>query len=249
MMRAGYACAAMILAFALAAPAGAQSDVPSELWSEYPLVQKVQGAKPTGVRPSLPPKRANPQAAPQAAPVSDESTGSGTWLTLLVLASIAAVASLAVAARTDVGVAGLRAVGRGVRELPGRAPRPTRVRKPATTPSPLSASEPDLEREPRYYIVPRRGLLRSRFVVVADEPGGKVSRIASSRSFWKGGPRDKAAEEAWAELMEDLRATGWEPYSERSDFYVLLRRTGPGEASIVPTIEAYTHTSDRPNGR
>ena len=54
---------------------------------------------------------------------------------------------------------------------PRRAGAPRRQYAPLP---PVAVAEPDVEREPRRSVVRRTGLLRSRFVVVADEPGGEV---------------------------------------------------------------------------
>jgi hypothetical protein len=97
--------------------------------------------------------------------------------------------------------------------------------------------------------VRRSGLLRSRFVVVADEPGGSVERVGRSRSFWSVGRRERGAVEAWSDLVDELRDAGWQPYSPRSVYYTLLRRVDDGTSSLPPTIEAYTLTADDRDGR
>ena len=278
LMRFAYISAALLWILVLAAPAGAQksSEMPTELWSEYPLVQKVERAQspaqsagePSAIGPLLPP------ADPEAAPVSGESTRWGLWLALLGLGAIAVV--FAVRAAPPVAASGIRVVGGGARRVRGRVHQPrVRTRKPkpirlrespehfprapargrqaqyAPLP-PVALAEPDIEREPRRSVVRRTGLLRSRFVVVADEPSGKVKRLASSKSFWRVGGvtrRERAAEDAWVDLVNDLRISGWEPdLDRRSDFYVLLRQTGAGPSSILPTIEAYTHADEYSNG-
>ena len=103
-------------------------------------------------------------------------------------------------------------------------------------------------------MIRRTGLLRSHFGVYADEPGGEFSRLASSRSFWTVGRaawQERVAEDAWDDLMNDLRLSGWEPESaRRSDYYVALRRIDPlVVSSVLPTIEAYTHASDDRSAR
>jgi hypothetical protein len=268
--------AALLSILLLAAPAGAQksSDLPTELWSEYPLVQKVERSqsttasqgRPSAIGPLLPP------TASEASPAPGDSTRWGVWLTALALGFVA----LLLAARTvpPVAASGVRVVGGHVRRLrPPALPRPRpRTRKPKAEPvqlrehpphprapirrrqaaqyAPLpqvAIAEPDIEREARRSVVRRTGLLRSRFVVVSDEPGGKVSRVGRSRSFWRIGgeaQRERAADDAWIDLVEDLRNAGWEPDSPRSDYYVLLRRVDDGSSSIMPTIEAYTLSDD-----
>jgi len=97
-------------------------------------------------------------------------------------------------------------------------------------------------------VIRRTGLVRSRFVVYADESDGELSAQASSRSFWRvggGAWRERLAEDAWDDLMNDLRLSGWEPESaRRSDFYVSLRRLESGPPSVVPTIQAYIYTPE-----
>jgi hypothetical protein len=279
-MRTLFVSAALLSLLVLAAPAGAQqSDLPKELWSEYPLVQKVERAQstPKSRTESTPELTAEPRAIgpllppADAAPAPGDSTNWGVWLAALALGSIV----LLVAARTvpPVAASGLRAVGGGVRSLRSHTiPRPRpRSRKPKSKPMqlrehpphprapasgrrtqyaplpPVSVAEPELEREPRRYVVRRTGFLRSRFVVAADEPGGKVTRVASSRSFWRVGDaarQERSADDAWHELINDLRASGWEPSTQRSDFWVPLRRIDDGTTPILTTLEAYTLVSD-----
>jgi hypothetical protein len=265
-MRALYVAAALFWLLVLAAPAAAQksSDMPAELWSEYPLVQKVERAQstaqsagePSAIGPLLPP------TDPEAVPAPGESTRWGVWLAALALGFFA----LLLVARTvpPVAASGIRVVGGGARRIRVRAPRraptrkPIRLRRPDHFPRapasrrrtqhaplpPVSVAEPEVEREPRRYVVRRSGFLRSRFIVVADNPGGKVSRLARSRSFWRVGDvarRERSADDAWYELVNELRAGGWEPSTQRSDFWVPLRHIDNGPSSFLPTIEAYTH--------
>ena len=56
--------------------------------------------------------------------------------------------------------------------------------------------------------------------------------------------RERAAEDVWIDLVNDLRAAGWEPDYSRSEYYVLLRRVDERTSSILPTIEAYTLSDD-----
>jgi hypothetical protein len=279
MKRAPPLAAALLCTLLFVTPAGAQkSELPTELWSEYPLVQKVETTDQkvertettTAIGPLLPP------GDPEAAPAVSESPSWPLWLALLAVGSIA----LLVAARVTVPVAhsGVRVVGGYARRLrPPSLPRPrprARTRKPTSKPvqlregpphprapvkgaqaqyaplPPVAVAEPDIEREPRRSVVRRTGLLRSRFVVVEDEPGGNVRRVARSRSFWRIGSvarRELATYDVWYELVNDLRATGWEPESPRSDYYVLLRRVDGGTTSILPTIGAYTLVPDDPD--
>ena len=278
-MRVRYAGAAVFSILVLATPAGAQtSKMPTDLWSEYPLVQKVDKreqnadkseqkaakSESSTIGPLLPPTPA--PVDPETARVADESTRWSLWLALLAAGSIAVF--FAVRAGVPAAASGLRVVGGGARKLRGRVSRPTRPPAPKPTElrehpphprapasrrrtqyaplPPVSIAEPDVEREPRRYVVRRTGFLRSRFVVVADEPGGKVSHVARSRSFWRVGDvarREQRAEDAWYELVNELRAGGWEPSAQRSDFWVPLRRVDEAPSSILPTIEAYLRAS------
>jgi hypothetical protein len=269
--RASYLSAALLSILLLAAPAGAQtSEMPTELWSQYPLVQKVERPKPkpsptqsSAIGPLLPP------SDPEATPSAGESTRWSVWLAALALGSIV----LLVAARTvpPLAASGIRVVGGHARRLrPPALPRPrprSRARTPRTKPMQLrerpappepasgrkqyapalALPEHDVERETRRYIVRRSGFLRSCFVVVEDEPGGHVNRVASSRSFWRvgGGPqREHAADDVWSDFVNDLRVAGWEPSAPQSSFWVPLRRVENGHSAILPTIEAYTLSDD-----
>jgi hypothetical protein len=265
-MRTVIVIAATLGALLLAVPAGAQSELPTELWSEYPLVQTVEGVErgetKTGsaIGPFLPPD-------PEAAPAPGESTRWSLWLVLLGLGALALL--FAARAAPPVAASGARELGRGARRLsPGTRPRSrpragnpkalplreppprprARVARPQYAPPlPATVPEPGDEPEPRRYVVRRTGLLQARFVVVADEPGGEVKQLSGSRSFWRvgaAGARERAAAEAWDELIDALRAEGWEPATQRSDYYVLLRRVDDGSVSILPTIEAYARAPD-----
>jgi hypothetical protein len=269
--RASYLSAAVLSSLLLAAPAGAQtSEMPTELWSQYPLVQKVERPQPkpkptqsSAIGPLLPP------SGPEATPSAGESTRWSVWLAALALGSIV----LLVAARTvpPLATSGIRVVGGHARRLrPPALPRPrprSRARTPKTKPMhlrerpapPETASgrrqyapalalpEHDVERDSRRYIVRRSGFLRSCFVVVEDEPGGHVKRVASSRSFWRvgGAPqREHAADDVWSDFVNDLRVAGWEPSAPQSSFWVPLRRLENGPSAILPTIEAHTLSDD-----
>jgi hypothetical protein len=260
-MRTVSACAALMWILVVAAPAGAQSEMPTELWSEYPLVQTVERPEAgTAVGPFLPPD-------PEAAPATGESTWWSLWLALLALSAIGMV--YAVRAISPVAISGMRRVGgrararhvgaparpRKPRQRPERSGRP---RAPVTrrqyAPRPLvPVAEPTVEPEvePRRYVMRRTGLLRSRFVVVADRPGSEVEPVGRSRSFWSvgsAGRLERGAGEAWSRLVDELRSGGWEPEAARSDYYVLLRPVEDAPASVPETIEAYTLTSEDPDG-
>jgi hypothetical protein len=241
----------LLCAAAAAVPARAQDQMPTELWSEYPLVEKVQHVQSTSIGPLLPPSSVDTASPP------GESTRWSLWL------AVAAVGVLAVllALRTAVPVAssGLRLRPRPrartpkpvqLREHPAHPRAPARRRQAQYAPlPPVVVAEPDIEREPRRSVVRRTGFVRSRFVVMSDEPGGKVKRVGRSRSFWRVGSaagRERAAEDAWTDLINDLRVSGWEPDSTRpSSFYVLLRRVDTTPSSILPTIDAYTRADPK----
>jgi hypothetical protein len=211
--------------------------------------------------PFLPP---NPEES--AAPA--ESTRWSLWLALLGLVAVTIVFGLRAA--SPAVASGARVVGGRLRRLPARArprprppsDRPVQLRGPPPRPHPrppvrrrqyaplppVSVPEVDVEREPRRFVVRRTGLLRSRFVVIDDEPGGSVKRVGGSRSFWSVGGRERGADEAWSELVDELRAAGWQPYSPRSEYYTLLRRIDDRTSSLPPTIEAYTLTADDRSG-
>jgi hypothetical protein len=252
--------AAVSVALVLAAPGVAQREEPlTELWSEYPLVQTVEATGSQNIGPFLPP------SDPEAAPISGDSTRWSVWLGVAALGLIAVL----VAARTAPAVAS----GRRARAGSGRTPRsqaaprarrrepsPTRVRpSPRSAPrgqvraplsqyAPQTDDTPDPQDDPRRFVIRRTGLVRSRFVVYVDESDGELSAQASSRSFWRVGGaawRERLAEDAWDDLMNDLRLSGWEPESaRRSDFYVSLRRLESGPPSVVPTIQAYIYTPE-----
>ena len=248
----------------LAAPAVAQSEMPTELWKEYPLVQTVERTE-TGtaigplpdIGPLLPPD-------PEAAPASD---GSARWSVWLVLLGLGAVALLfAVRTAPPVAASGARALGNrsrrlraGARARPRPRSRPVQLREPAplprapvskrqyAPPPPVSVPEPDVEREPRRFVMRRTGLLRSRFVVVEDEAAGRGKWVARSRAFWSVGGHERGGAEAWTDFVDDLVDAGWEPYSLYSphpEYYTLLRRIDEGTSALAPTIEAYSLAAD-----
>jgi len=249
--------AAISAALVLAAPGAAQREEPlTELWSEYPLVPKVEatGSGSQDIGPFLPP------SDPDAAPISGDSTRWDVWL---VAATLGLVAMLVVARKTLPAAASGRRAHAWDQAAPRarrRRPSPTRARpSPRSAPrgqvstplsqyAPQALETPDPENEPRQFVIRRTGLVRSRFVVYADEPEGELSVQASSRSFWRvggGAWRERLAEDAWDDLMNDLRLSGWEPESaRRSDFYVSLRRVEPGASSVVPTIQTYIYAPE-----
>jgi hypothetical protein len=275
MMRTFVLSAVLLCVLVLATHAGAQSEMPTELWQEYPLVQTVERTEtgtaaesllPPDVGPFLPPD-------PEVAVAPTESTQWSWWLALLGLAAVATV--MAARVMVPVAASGARHAGAGLRRLPARArprrrlrptagkPKPVQLREQPRRPlapverlqyAPLPAAavgEPDAESDARRSVVRRSGFLRSRFVVVADEPDG-LRPLVRSRSFWSVGSierRERAADHAWRALLRDLRAAGWEPDywdpdSPGSAYYVLLRRADEGPSGILPTIEAYSLTSE-----
>jgi hypothetical protein len=244
---------AVVVGLAFAAPTRAQ-DAPTKLWSEYPLVPKVEQAAPSPVGPFLPPSGVE-------SPVKDESSGTGYWLPLLAVVAVA----LLVAARfaRPLAATGTDVVGRRVAALRSRTqmrPLPTRRSRSRSAgrtlspsgpspiqyaPSPAPAAEVEIEAPrslradelegPIPFITRRSGLLRSRYVVVADLWGGPTLR--RSRAFWQIGgaaAQQRRAEAAWDDLANGLRADGWElDTAGRYEYYVPLRR------AIVTTLEPY----------
>ena len=245
----------------LAGPAGAaRSHPPTKLWSEYPLVARSTATAATGSgAPVAPP----PAAAVEAAP---GESGSSRWALWAAVSALALLAVLVVGRVAQPLVAATRRTRHRPSSVRDRAkPEPVQLRahpQPFADPqarAPLAQYAPEptvaewpVEPEPsaRRSVVRRTGILRSRFVVVADDPDGHVGELARSKSFWRVGGegfRERAAEHAWDELVDDLRTSGWEPDSaRRSDFYVLLREVehARGVSSILPTLEAYTHETD-----
>ena len=237
---------ATFVALLVAATASGQSkELPTELWSEYPLVQEVERSGSPSVGPFLPP------VDPSTEPIGGGTTPLAVWLVAVALGL------LAILAVTRVTVSTAPSTRRGRRPLHAvqspAVPRRT-WRSPRSTPlaqyAPAESSVPDVigGDEPRRSVVRRTGILRSRFVVVADAMAGDFEAVASSRAFWNVGrdtSRERAAEDAWDDLMNDLRTAGWEPDpARRSDYYALLRPITPEQSSIVPTIEAYHHRPD-----
>jgi hypothetical protein len=255
---------ALCCALVLAVHAGAQSEMPTRLWSEYPLVQKVEStgaSKTVSSGPFLPP------ANPDAAPAPEDSTRWSVWLALLALGAVVILYTVRTA--SPVVASGARALGGRSRRLRAgaragprprtRRPKPVQLREPAERARapvtrrqyaplpPMSVPEPDVEREPRRFVMRRTGLLRSRFVVVVDELGGGVKRIARSKAFWSVGRHERGGAEVWGHLVDELHDAGWEPYSPRSEYYTLLRRIDEGTSALPPTIEAYSLAADDPD--
>jgi hypothetical protein len=238
---------AVVVGLAFATPARAQD--PTKLWSEYPLVPKVEQAAPSPVGPFLPPSGVEP-------PVKDESSGTGYWLPLLAVAAIALLVATRFA-RPLAATGGHALHGRigAVRDRT-RRPRPTRRSPTRPAERPLSARQPvqyapttvpgeaeaEVEIEaPRSvpaefvpYVTRRSGLVRSRYVVVTDDSGRTAER---SRAFWLIGDaaaQQRRAEAAWDDLANQLRADGWElDMAGRYEYYVPLRR------AIISTLEPY----------
>jgi hypothetical protein len=251
---------ALVVGLAFAAPARAQ-DAPTKLWSEYPLVPKVEQAAPSPVGPFLPPSGGE-------SPVKDDSSDTGYWLPLLAVVAVALLVATRFA-RPLAATGGHALHGRiGPVRRRTRRPRPT-MRSP-TRPAerPLSGRQPVQyapttvpaeaeieaprslradEREehmPMPFITRRSGLLRSRFVVVADLWGGRTLR--RSRAFWMIGgaaAEQRRAEAAWDDLANDLRADGWElDTAGRDVYYVPLRR------AVVITLEPYIRAEPADSG-
>ena len=105
---------------------------------------------------------------------------------------------------------------------------------------PSAVAAPESEQHPDNYIARRSGLLRSRYVVVSHELG-RTEELARSRGFWRlgGATRQlRASERAWDDLVDDLRAAGWDlDPNHRGEHYVPLRRALPF------TLELYTQSS------
>jgi hypothetical protein len=246
----------------LAGPAGAaRSHPPTKLWSEYPLVARTTATAATGSGAAVAPP---PVVAVEAAP---GGSGSSRWA---LWAAVSALTLLAVLVVARVSQPLVTATARRTRHRPSSVrehakPESVQLRahpQPFADPqarAPLAqyAPEPAVaerlvepEHSARRSVVRRTGILRSRFVVVADDPDGHVGELARSKSFWRVGGEgfhERAAEHAWDEFVDDLRTSGWEPDSaRRSDFYVLLREVehARGVSSILPTLEAYTHETD-----
>ena len=231
-----------VAALALTTAAAAQREgMPTRLWSEFPLVQDVERSSTPTVGPFLPPSPSGTD------PGSGDAPPWGLW----AVAAAGGMVALLVATRLTRTTPAARRGGREepVRLRPQHRPRSPSSRALAQYAPALSLVLEDAPEEPWRSVVRRTGLLRSRFVVLDGQSSGLQQPIAASRSFWNlggGEMRERLAENAWDDLMNDLRAAGWEPDPvRRSDFYVLLHAVEPEEASsIVPTLEAYGRAAD-----
>jgi hypothetical protein len=236
----GVAAAALVLATAAAAQG---EEMPTELWSEFPLVQDVERSSTPSIGPFLPPTDSGTD------PVSGDAPRWGMW----ALVAAAGLFALLVATRLARTAPATRPRARddAVRLRPHHLPRPSTSKtlaQYAPSPSLVLADAPE---EPWRSVVRRTGLLRSRYVVLEGQSPAEQEAIAMSKSFWNvggAGMRERVAEDAWDDLMNDLRAAGWEPDpTRRSDFYVLLQPVHAEEeeaSSIVPTLEAYGRAAD-----
>ena len=221
-----------IVVLLAAASAGAataqQSDPPMELWSEFPLVHEPERASTPSIGPFLPPT--TPETAAGSDPVNW-----GLWALVAALGVGAALVAIRVtrtaAAPTVEGPFALRPPSEPHVYTPGPLAQyaPTRAPEPAD----------GLVEEPPRSIVLRSGLLRARYVVVADEWAGGLEAVGGSKSFWRVGPaghRERLADDAWDELVNELRLQGWEPNSlRRSEYYVLLQRVEPERFTLRAT--------------
>ena len=67
----------------------------------------------------------------------------------------------------------------------------------------------------------------------------RVEQAGGSKSFWRIGPaarRERLSDQAWDELVDELRLQGWEPNSlRRSEYYVLLQRVEPEPLTLRAT--------------
>ena len=213
--------AAATMALALAGPLEAQEQPPTKLWSEYPLVQPVE-------RSSAPEAPDVPSIGPLLPPTDTESVSSASdsvnWSLWLLVAALGVVGFFVLAR-----VARMSSAASVAEPVPRSAPR-------VYAPGPLAQYAPTRPRdqadglveEPPRSIVLRTGLLRARYVVVSDEWAGGLETVGGSRSFWRFGPaalRTRVSDQAWDDLVNDLRVQGWEPnFLRRSEYYVLLQR-------------------------
>jgi hypothetical protein len=233
----GVAATALILAV----PAAAQTEeMPTELWSEFPLMQEVERTSTPSIGPFLPPTDSGTD------PVSGDAPPWGMWALVTAAGLFALLVATRLARRPAPAAPGREAVQ--LRPHPHDLPRPSSSTAPAQyAPSP-SLVLADASDAPWRSVVRRTGLLRSRYVVLEGESPGEQETIATSKSFWNVGGaelRERTAEDAWDDLVNDLRASGWQPDPRRrSDFYVLLQPVEPEPSSIVPTLEPYGRAGD-----
>lgn len=215
---------APVLAEAVAAQ---EKDPPIELWAEYPLFQEPERSSTPSIGSFLPPTQ------PES-PSAGDRVDRRLWGLLVAFGIGAALVAIRVVrAATAPSVA---------ESYPLRAPSEPHVHAPGPLAqyAPTRAAQPadGLVAEPPRSIVLRSGLLRARYVVVADEWAGELQAVGGSRSFWRIGPaefRERLADEAWDELVNTLRLEGWEPNSlRRSEYYVLLQRVGREPLTFRP---------------
>jgi hypothetical protein len=224
-----------------AAPAGAQGDqMPKKLWSAYPLVQEVERSSTPSLDPILPLDDSGTAPGPEGAP-SWRIWGAAMAACLLALLFVTRLLRPVPNPRADArgGAVQLRPHAQ-----PTPHPEPSTLGQYAPSPSLMLADAPEA---PWRSVVMRTGLLRSRYVVLEGDSPEDQHAVAESRSFWSiggAGVQERVAEDVWDDLMNDLRASGWEPEpTRRSDFYVLLQPVEPEEpVSIVSTLEAYGGT-------
>ena len=256
MIRLAIPAVALLLGLGAAGPVRAQNgDLPTELWSEYPLQPKVEQAAPSPVGPFLPPGGGE-------SPLTDRSSSTSYWLPFLAVVAIALLVATRFArplATTgahvlDRRVGALRGgtrrlrtrtTGRARSRSPTRSPGRTRSRRLPVQYAPTSVAPDEVEApQPVPYITRRSGLVRSRYVVVTDDSGRALRR---SRAFWRMGgaaAQRRRAEAAWDDLANDLRADGWElDTAGRYEYYVPLRR------ALIATLEPYSRSgpSDSPD--
>ena len=255
-MRVLYVTLLVLTALVLAVPAGAKRPAePTKLWSQYPLEPKTRQAAPVPTGPLLPPTHAEP-------PIAVEGSDWSPWIPLAVAGAIAGTIALLFAAGSvrPAAAPGGNVVDRGVRALAARAQQ-LRARVPAgrrservsgrprarsalrpykTGPNAQYAPRWVVEPEPEQsvpYITRRSGLVRSRYVVMIEEPDGE-RELRRSKAFWQLGPeawQRRMGEDAWDRLANDLRADGWEvDATGRYEYFVPLRR------AIVSTLAPYT---------
>ena len=232
---------AVALALVLPATGRAQGEeMPTELWSEYPLLRDAErnrGAPSIG--PFLPPFDTGAEPAAGGEPTPWAIWIVATALGLLAITAVTRVALPAVSPRSERAPRGVLPRPRSRRTWGASESRPLGQYAPSSS---VVLYDVD-ERESRRSVVRRTGILRARFVVLADAMAGDYEAVSRSRSFWNVGPvasRELSAEDAWDELMNDLRVAGWEPDpTRRSDYYALLRRIEPSESSTDPIVTAY----------
>jgi hypothetical protein len=220
---------AVLIASALPGVAAAQEeDPPTELWSEYPLVQEPERSSTPSIGPFLPP-------TPPESPSAGDPVNWGLWALVAALGVGAALVALRVARTAAAPAIEEPFLLHAPTEPQVYRPGPLAQYAPTRDPEPADG----LVEEPPRSIVLRSGLLRARYVVVADEWAGGLEAVGGSKSFWRIGPsglRERLSDEAWDDLVNELRLQGWEPNSlRRSDYYVLLQRVEPEPFTLGQT--------------